>query len=130
MAKSTKNPIDHDLSKVPIYYADQPAGLAIGAHISRLTFGVEEDDKAGFPRPIVTVAIPTVSLLALLDDLNVIFDQNSFKKSVSEALLNSAKVIATGRKHIPSKELIDGKSLIKHGQLAGPPKAKKIRKRP
>ena len=65
--KPTDGPLI-DCTNAPIFYADQPAALMLGAHISRLTFGVSELDGSDYPRPVVTIAIPTQSLLSLVND--------------------------------------------------------------
>lgn len=85
-----------DLNSVPMYYADQPAGLAIGPHVSRVTFGVSEDGPSDFPRPVVTIAIPTDALLSMVVDLSSIFGSASFKKDVANHLEMTAKKIARG----------------------------------
>jgi len=79
---------------VPMFYADQPASLALGPTVSRLTFGVE--DSGEYPRPIVTLAIPTVALLMLVKDLSRTFDSEDFKKDMAKGLERSAKAFAAG----------------------------------
>lgn len=95
----------HDMNGVPIYYADQPAGLALGPHVCRLTFGVEEDDGTDYPRPVVTVAIPTVSLLLMVNDLAHTLNDPAFKKSTATALAAAAKKLAAGVTLLPSESL-------------------------
>lgn len=95
----------HGMNGVPIYYADQPAGVAFGPHVCRLTFGVEEDDGTDYPRPVVTVAIPTAALLLMINDLAHTFNDPSFKKDISSALTASSKKIAAGVTQLPSKSL-------------------------
>ena len=85
-----------DTKDVPMYYADQPAGLMVGAHVSRLTFGVQEDDDSNYPRPVVTVAIPTNVLIELVSDLRIILSDDSFKKNTAQQLEGSIKRVMLG----------------------------------
>lgn len=86
--------ISMDEHGVPMFYADQPASLALGPTVSRLTFGVE--DSGDYPRPVVTLAIPTVALLMLVKDLSKTFDSESFKKDMTRGLERSAKAFSAG----------------------------------
>lgn len=92
MAKSAPTPLDEH--GVPIFYADQPASLALGPTVSRLTFGVE--DAGEYPRPTVTLAIPTVALLMLVKDLSRTLDSEEFKNDMAKGLERSAKAFAAG----------------------------------
>jgi hypothetical protein len=105
MSKAKNAEQAHDMSGVPIYYADQPAGLALGPHVCRLTFGVEEDDGSEYPRPVVTVAIPTVSLLLMVNDLAHTLNDPAFKKSIASGLEAAVKKLAAGVTQLPSKSL-------------------------
>lgn len=107
MSKKTKSPVDpHDQNYVPMYYADQPAALMLGPSVSRLTFGVEELDDGEFPRPVVTIAMPTSSLMQLVHDLKKSFDDPAFRKHSAELLMKAAKSIATGGEATPQDETI------------------------
>lgn len=99
---------DHffDMTHVPMYFAEQPATLLLGPFVSRLTFGVTEEDSGDFPRPVVTIAIPTIALMRLVHDLKKSFDSVEFKKDSAAALGNAAKTIASGGKPTPSNEVI------------------------
>lgn len=92
MTKRTASSLDDD--GVPMFYADQPASLALGPAVSRLTFGVEESGE--YPRPVVTLAIPTVALLMLVKDLGKTFESESFKRDMAKGLERSAKAFAAG----------------------------------
>lgn len=95
-----------DLTHVPMYFADQPAVLLLGPFVSRVTFGTAEEGSGDFPRPVVTIAIPTIALMQLVNDLKKSFDSVDFKKNSATALLSAAKTIATGGKPTPSAEMI------------------------
>lgn len=109
MAKNSKR-LNIDLSNTPIFYADQAAGLLLGPHVSRITFGVEnEDDEAEYPRPTVTVVIQTSSLIDLVSDLRLILDSEKFKTDMGGRLESTIRKISTGVKASPSdyvKELL------------------------
>jgi len=107
MSKKTKPGIDpHDKNYVPMYYADQPAALMLGPFVSKLTFGVEELDDGEFPRPVVTIAMPTSSLVQLVHDLKKSFDDPAFRKHSAELLMKAAKTISTGGKTTPQDDII------------------------
>lgn len=93
-----------------MYFADQPAELMIGTLVSRLTFGVTEDDDGDFPRPVVTIAIPTIALIQLVHDLKKSFDNPKFRRESAESLLEAAKTLASGGKPTPSEEMIVNES--------------------
>jgi len=80
----------------PIFFADQPAALMLGPYVSRISFGVEEIDDGDFPRPVVTVAMPTVALLQFVNDVKRALDSADFKKQTIEQLSKAAETIAQG----------------------------------
>lgn len=81
----------------PLFFADQPAALMLGPHVSRITFGVEEMDDGEFPRPVVEIAIPTVALLQFVNDVKEALSSSDFKKQTVGLLEKSAKTIVAGR---------------------------------
>ena len=94
-------PVEH---VVPILYADQPASLALGPMVSRLTFGVE--DSGDYPRPVFTLAIPTVALLELVKDLSKTFDSEDFKRDMAKGLERSVKSFAAGTAEVSTNEFV------------------------
>lgn len=106
MTKSNQNLGSHDFPPAPMFYADQPAALLLGPHVSRITFGVEEEDDGDFPRPVVTIAMPTASLLEFANDLKAALDSPGFKKHAVDQLSRSAKKIATGGAATPETRKI------------------------
>lgn len=106
MAKQPSNNID--LSNTPVYYADQAAGMLLGANICRLTFGIQsEDDSSEYPRPTVTVAIQTTALMELVSDLKHIFESDAFKKDMSTQLQAAIERISKGVSASPSDAIKD-----------------------
>ncbi len=104
--------IDKKMSAVnfpepPMYFADQPAALMLGPLVSRITFGTEEMDDGPFPRPTVTIAMPTTSLLQFVNDLKAALEDPAFKKSSVEHLEFAAHLIQTGGEVTPAKQRID-----------------------
>lgn len=67
MAKVNKPSIQVS-ERAPIFYADQPASVVYGPHVTKITF-VADDDGDEYTRPVVTIAIPTVSLFRFVKDL-------------------------------------------------------------
>lgn len=124
-----------DLDEIPVFYADQAAGLMLGAHVSRITFGVEsEDDDNEYPRPVVTVAIQTDSLIDLVSDLKMILDSEKFKADMNKRLERSMLKINNGVKANPSdfvKELLLERELFEDAevQLETSPKKKSVAKK-
>jgi hypothetical protein len=93
MTKTKKSP-GINLESTPIYFADQPAALAVGPHVCRITFGVELENGSEYPHPVVTVALPTTALIRLVNDLKKTFDSPSFKKSAISSLEKAARQIS------------------------------------
>lgn len=97
-----------DLSNTPVYYADQAAGMLLGANVCRLTFGIQsEDDRSEYPRPTVTVAIQTTALMELVSDLKHIFESDAFKKDMSNQLHAAIERISRGISGSPSDAIKD-----------------------
>lgn len=91
----------------PMYFADQPAALMLGPLVSRITFGTEEMDDGPFPRPIVTIAMPTPALLQFVNDLKAALDEPSFKKNSIEGLGNAARLIQAGGELTPLNQKVE-----------------------
>lgn len=96
MTKKILKARESSYSHAPIYYADQPASLMLGSVVSRIGFGVVEQDDEEFPRPVVTIALPTGVLLEFVNDLKAAFDSPEFKKHAVDDLARTAKKIASG----------------------------------
>jgi len=73
------------------FYADQLAQLAVGPHVSKLTFG-NDISFGAMPEPVVTIAIPTQSLINLIrqasDVLNDPATQSGMHAELSKYLSN------------------------------------------
>lgn len=107
MSKKTSVPASpYNYTDVPMYFADQPAALMLGAAVSRITFGVTENDDEDFPRPVVTIAIPTIALMQLVHDLKKSFDSPSFRKHSVESLKHAVEIMASGGKATPENQTI------------------------
>lgn len=111
----TKKPFTSDtqqISAVPVYFVDQPAALMLGATISKITFGTEESDDEMYPRPVVTIAIPTVALLQLVNDLKKQMNSSGFKRHAVTILGENAKLIADGGEVTPPGKMIEIKKEV------------------
>lgn len=92
------------LTTAPInIFADQPAAIQVGPYVTKFTLGVIDEDDSEFPRPVVTIAMPTVNLMRMVKDLNLIFTDSDFKKESAESLIADIKEYFATPK-IPSKE--------------------------
>ncbi|WP_157522586.1 hypothetical protein [Mitsuaria sp. 7] len=80
----------------PLFYADQPAEMMLGPFTTRITFGVAENDDSDFPRPVVTLAMPTEALRSLAEDILKQIDAPSFKKQRAQTLLRLAESLLDG----------------------------------
>lgn len=105
----------------PMYFADQPAALMLGPLVSRITFGTEEMDDGPFPRPIVTIAMPTPALLQFVNDVKAAFDDPLFKKRSAEDLAKAARLIQTGGSLTPSNQKVETKKIRSESKKLSPP---------
>jgi len=85
-----------DTGGAPIFFADQPAAMALSGAVCRVTFGVAEDDGSDFPRPVVTIAMQTVSWLTFINDMKTALSDPHFQKGAIQTLESAAKAIASG----------------------------------
>ena len=121
MSKKSASEISpYENVNVPMYFADQPAALMLGAAVSRITFGVAENDGSDFPRPVVTIAIPTLALMQLVHDLKKSFDSPSFRKGSVQSLADAAKTMAAGGKSTPTADtfVVENSKLTKKATIA------------
>ncbi len=111
--KIEETPSNSTFPPAPVFFADQPAALMLGPHVCRITFGVEEMDDGEFPRPVVTVAMPTMALLQFVNDVKQALDSASFKKQTIAALGKAAKTIAAGNVATATDRFIELKPAAK-----------------
>lgn len=104
-----------------VFYADQPAGLALGASVARLSFGVVDLDSEQVDT-VVTVAMPVESLVMLVNDLTAALNAQGFKESTVSGLKRAIKVVEKGVDGEPSVAM---RSIVEEKA----PKAKKRQKR-
>ncbi|MFA4754889.1 hypothetical protein P2B09_12600 [Xanthomonas perforans] len=98
-----KKPEELDLSGVPIFFTEDLVGMMLGPSVSRITFGVQnEDTTASYPRPVVTLAIQTSTLNDLVSDLKALIDSEDFKKDMTRRLEKNIQKISIGVKSNPS----------------------------
>lgn len=65
--------------------------MQLGPYTSKLTFGVIEDDDTEFPRPVVTIAMPTINLMRMVKELGEMLDDKDFRASCEQLLLADVK---------------------------------------
>ena len=102
----------------PMYFADQPAALMLGPLVSRITFGTEEMDDGPYPRPIVTIAMPTPALLQFVNDVKAALDAPNFKKQAIDQLNLAARLIQGGGKVTPNDQKIETKPKSRQRKLS------------
>ncbi len=84
-----------------VYYADQPAGLALGASVARLSFGVVDADSENV-NTVLTVAMPIESLVLLVNDLTAALNTQDFKNTTITGLKRAIKAVERGVDGEPS----------------------------
>jgi len=94
MAKVNKPSIQVS-ERAPIFYADQPASVVYGPHVTKITFGVAEDDGNDYPRPVVTIAMPTVSLFRFVKDLAQRLASEEYTSDMVSGLKETMDALAT-----------------------------------
>jgi len=72
-------------------FADQPSAIQVGPYVTKFTLGVIEEDDDEYPRPVVTVAMPTVNLIRMVNDLHEIFSNPNFKQESAKSLTSDIK---------------------------------------
>jgi hypothetical protein len=101
---SNKSNSKKSLTTAPLnIFADQPAAIQVGPYVTKITLGVIDEEDDEFPRPVVTIAMPTVNLIRMIKDLNLIFSDSNFKKESAESLTADIKEYFAIPK-IPDKE--------------------------
>ncbi|MBD3825627.1 hypothetical protein [Stenotrophomonas sp.] len=106
MVDSKKPPTHAD---APIFYADQPAGMAFSPQVTRLTFGIEDDDESSdFPRPVVSVVMPTDAVISMVRDIMEVLENDKFKEDMIKKTAQMAQSFADGLQREVSKTMVPG----------------------
>ena len=91
MAKKS-TPDHQELSAATLnIFADQPAAIQVGPYVTKFTLGVIEDDDGDFPRPVVTIAMPTINLMRMVADMQTLFTDPEFKRDSAKMLAEDSK---------------------------------------
>ena len=64
-----------------ITFVDQLAQIVIGPHVSKLTFGIDTVQGV-MPTPVVTIAIPTVSLIHLVQQVTELISDSTTQDGI------------------------------------------------
>lgn len=72
--------------------------MQVGPYVSKFTLGVSDDDGSDYPRPVVTIAMPTVNLIRMIEDLQELFADPEFKKESMNLLAMDARRYFGARK--------------------------------
>lgn len=81
-------------------FADQPAAIQVGPYVTKFTLGVIEDDDQDFPRPVVTIAMPTINLMRMVADMQALFTDPEFKRDSAKMLAEDSKKFFDSRSKI------------------------------
>lgn len=60
-------------------FVDQPCSFQAGPYVTKLTFGVDENDGTEEPRAVLTIAMPTINMMRMVEDLQKLFNDPDFK---------------------------------------------------
>jgi hypothetical protein len=97
------------LSSAPlIVFADQPSAIQVGPYVSKFTLGVVDDGDGEYPRPVVTIAMPTINLMRMVQDLQELFTNSEFREDSAKMLSQDLKTYFTvpgASKNRPMKSL-------------------------
>lgn len=85
--------LSHHLnSKVDTIFVDQPCSFQSGPYVTKITLGLDDNDGTDFPRPVVTIAMPTVNVIRMVEDLQKVLQSHDFKlhnlKTIQDDLKN------------------------------------------
>ena len=105
---------------VPTYFADQPAAVMLGANICKITLGSADLDDNPYPRPVVTIAMPTVALLQMINDLKKQLSAPKFKRFAVSTLEADAKKIASGETVSRADQMLEIGTIPPAAKKAGP----------
>ncbi|WP_411851594.1 hypothetical protein ACLB90_03210 [Stenotrophomonas sp. LGBM10] len=102
---NSKRPPSH--ANAPIFYADQPAGMAFSPQVTRLTFGIEDDDESSdFPRPVVSVVMPTDAVITMVRDIMEVLENDRFKDDMIKKTAQMAQSFADGLQREVSETMV------------------------
>lgn len=74
------------------FFVDQPSSYQTGPYVTKLTFGVIDDDGTDSPRPVITLAIPTVNLMRMVEDLQQLIQEQEFKEHNLSAIEEDLRI--------------------------------------
>jgi hypothetical protein len=77
-----------------VLYADQPAALALGPFVSRLTLGIVEDGSDA-PVPVISFSMPTMALLQMAKDIIQQIESPSFARGAARSLSVAAEQLVS-----------------------------------
>lgn len=81
----------------PTFYADQPAGMAFSPQVTKITFGVDDNDSTNeFPRPVVTIVLPTDAVLNMVRDMVDILGSEEFKAEMLDKTAKLTEIFTEG----------------------------------
>lgn len=73
---------------VPTFFADQPAAFQTGPYTTKITLGSIDDDGTDFPRPVITIVMPTINFIRMVEEFNELITSEHFKND-SKRILNN-----------------------------------------
>jgi len=91
--------------QLPVLYADQPAQLALGPFVSRLTLGVV-DEHSEDPVPVLSFSMPTIALLQMAKEIVQQIENPTFSKRVARTLAVTAERWASGEIQLDQPKIV------------------------
>lgn len=72
-------------------FVDQPAGIQAGPYVTKITLGVVDDDGTEFPRPVLSISMPTVNMMLMVRELRELFEDPAFLEASKKAMDDDAR---------------------------------------
>lgn len=63
----------------------------MGPYVTKFTLGVIDEDDSDYPTPVVTIAMPTVNLMRMVQDMQGMFLDPGFKADCVKMIALDAK---------------------------------------
>lgn len=84
----------------------------MGPYVTKFTLGVI-DGEDEYPRPVVTIAMPTVNLMRMVEDMQALFIDQEFKKDTMKMLSDDAKIFFNTQSQVKKDHQLDFKKVTK-----------------
>lgn len=63
----------------------------MGPYTTKITLGLIDEEGDEYPRPVVTIAMPTLNLMRMVEDLHDLFKDPEYQKDTAAMLASDIK---------------------------------------